>query len=124
VDTVAVGAILAVYNWPRNTDRYRRVAKFTEAFLDKFAEFRKPPRHVKWREANLAAALKSWKRFPAAQEWLDRNSTAAAAETTAGAARIDLDLAREQAQRAAPGNRAEQERLFQKFLEWSKQQRR
>lgn len=123
VDTVAVGSILAVYNWPRNTDRYRRVAKFTEAFMEKFAEFRKPPRHVKWREANLTTSLKAWKRFPAAQEWIDRNG-AAAAETTAGTARIDTDLAREQAQRAAPGDRAEQERLFLRFLEWSKQQKR
>jgi TRAP transporter TAXI family solute receptor len=123
VDTVAVGAILAVYNWPRNTERYRRVAKFTDVFLDKFPEFLKPPRHVKWREANLNASLKAWRRFPAAQEWVDRNRPTA--ETTASTtARIDTDLARDQAQRAAPNDKIEQERLFQRFLEWSKQQKR
>jgi hypothetical protein len=35
---------------------------------------------------------------------------------------IDAQLARQQAARAAPGDTAEQERLFQKFLEWSKSQ--
>ena len=36
VDTVAVGAVLAAYNWPANTDRYRRVALFIDAFFAKF----------------------------------------------------------------------------------------
>ena len=35
---------------------------------------------------------------------------------------IDPQLARQQAARAAPNDSAEQERLFQKFLEWSKSQ--
>jgi len=120
VDTIAVGAILACYAWPSNTDRYRRVAKFTEAFLSKFEEFRKPPRHVKWRETNLAAPVKGWKRFAAAQEWLDRGTSS----IDTSSPRIDTDLARRQAQRVAPNNAAEQERLFRQFLEWSKQQQK
>lgn len=123
VDTIAVGAILACYAWPANTDRYRRVAKFTEAFLAKFEDFRKPPRHVKWRETNLAAPVKGWKRFAAAQEWLDRNATRAG-QTSTSSLRIDPDLARQQAARVAPGDVAEQERLFRRFLDWSKQQPR
>ena len=35
---------------------------------------------------------------------------------------IDPQLARQQAARAAPNDAAEQERLFQQFLEWSKTQ--
>jgi hypothetical protein len=42
-----------------------------EAFFPKIAEFQKPPRHVKWREVNLAASLPGWNRFEAAQAWLD-----------------------------------------------------
>lgn len=121
VDTIAVGAILACYAWPANTDRYRRVAKLTEAFLSRFEEFRKPPRHVKWRETNLAAPVKGWKRFAAAQEWLDQHEARAG---TTSAVRIDPNLARQQAARAAPDNVAEQERLFRRFLEWTKQQSR
>jgi TRAP transporter TAXI family solute receptor len=119
VDTIAVGAILACYAWPSNTDRYRRVAKFTEAFLSKFEEFRKPPRHAKWRETNISTPVKGWKRFQAAQEWID-GETSRSRQTSS--VRIDPDLARKQAARAAPGDSNEQERLFQRFLEWSRQQ--
>ncbi|HEX6611885.1 MAG TPA: TAXI family TRAP transporter solute-binding subunit [Hyphomicrobiaceae bacterium] len=119
VETIAVGAILACYAWPANTDRYRRVAKFTETFLNKFEEFRKPPRHVKWRETNISTPVKGWKRFQAAQEWID-GETARSRQTSS--VRIDPDQARKQAARAAPGDANEQERLFQKFMEWSRQQ--
>src|SRR6476661_2697707 len=53
VDTIAVGAVLVAVNGPRNTDRYRRVAAFVDAFFAKFSEFQKPARHSKWKEANL-----------------------------------------------------------------------
>ena len=76
VDTVAVGAVLIAYNWPKtNLDRYSRVQRFVEAFFPKIAEFQKPPRHVKWREVNLAATLPGWKRFDAAQAWLDQHNS-------------------------------------------------
>ena len=119
VETIAVGAVLAVYNWPKDTERYRRVARFIETFFTRFEEFKQKPRHPKWSEANLAGTVKGWNRFPAAQEWLNRTAAA-----TPAASNVDLALAREQAQRAAPGNPTEQERLFQKFLEWSRQQKR
>ena len=57
-----------------NQDRYSRVQRFVEAFFPKIAEFQKPPRHVKWREVNLAATLPGWKRFDAAQAWLDQHN--------------------------------------------------
>lgn len=121
VDTVAIPSVLAVYNWPRDTDRYRRVALFIDAFFSKFAEFQKPPRHGKWKEANLAATLRGWKRFPAAEEWLARNADRQAAAAPVG---IDPAIVRAQAAKAAPNNPAEQERLFQQFMEWAKTQKR
>ena len=45
IDTVAVASVLAAYNWPSNTDRYRRVATFIDAFFAKFDEFQRPARH-------------------------------------------------------------------------------
>jgi uncharacterized protein len=78
VDTVAVGAVLIAYNWPKtNVDRYRRVQRFVEAFFPKIGEFQQPPRHPKWREVNITATLPGWTRFEAAQEWLDRQPTQA-----------------------------------------------
>lgn len=76
VETIAVGAVLAVYNWPDNTDRARRVNLVVDRFFSKFAEFQKPPRHPKWREVNLAARLPGWNRLPAATAWLERNGQA------------------------------------------------
>ena len=121
VDTVAVGAVLASFNWPQNSDRYRRVALFVDAFFSKFPEFQKPARHSKWREANLASTLRGWRRFPAAEEWLTKNPDRQAA---AGPVQIDPAIARAQAARAAPNDPAEQERLFQQFMEWAKSQKR
>ena len=70
VDTVASSAILISYNWPKNSDHYRRVEKFVNAFFPKLAEFQKPPRHEKWKETVLSASIPGWKRFDAAEEWL------------------------------------------------------
>ncbi len=121
VETIAVGAVLAVYNWARNTDRYRRVDNFVNALFEKFEEFQKPPRHPKWKEVNLAANLRGWQRFPAAQEKLDQLASQSSASS---AVAINPALARQQAARVAPNNAAEQERLFRQFLEWSKSQRK
>jgi uncharacterized protein len=119
IDTVAVASVLAAYNWPRDTDRYRRVATFIDAFFAKFPEFQKPARHAKWREANINSALKGWKRFPAAEEWLAKNADK---RTTTSAVAIDPGVVRAQAARAAPNDPAAQERLFQEFMEWAKSQ--
>jgi TRAP transporter TAXI family solute receptor len=119
VQTIATSTILIAFNWQRGTERYRRIEKFTDAFFSKAEELRKPPRHPAWRNVNMAAAINGWQRFPAAQDWLDRNTKPG---TLTGG--IDSALARTQAARAAPGNPAEQERLFQEFLKWSRQQRR
>lgn len=121
VETIAVGAVLAVYNWPRNTDRYRRVENFVNALFSQFDEFQKPPRHPKWKEVNLAANLKGWQRFAAAEDWLSKVASQPPAQV---GARLDATLARQQAARAAPNNVAEQERLFRQFLQWVESQER
>ncbi len=76
VDTVAVGAVMAVYNWQPNTDRYVKVTRFVDAFFSKFQLFLRPPRHPKWKEVNLAAQVPGWTRFPPAQDWLQRSAMA------------------------------------------------
>ena len=73
VDTIAVPAVLAAYNWAPNTDRYRKLALFVDAFFTKFPAFQNPPFHPKWKEVSLAAPLADWKRLPAAQQWLDQH---------------------------------------------------
>src|SRR5581483_8412219 len=45
VETIAIGAVLIAYNWPKDSDRYRRIANFVERFFPRLADFQKPPRH-------------------------------------------------------------------------------
>ena len=63
VETIAVGAVMAVYAWQPGTERFRKVSRFTHAFTRRFNEFLQPPRHPKWKEVNLAAQVPGWTRF-------------------------------------------------------------
>jgi uncharacterized protein len=74
VDTLAVSAVLAAYNWPSNSMRNRSIAKFIDVFFDKFSEFQKSPRHPKWKEVNINGTLPGWTRHPAAQAWIDKRN--------------------------------------------------
>src|SRR5262249_33997164 len=71
-DTISVPQVLAVFNWQKNTDRYRKVQRFVEAFFTKFDQFQQPPRHPKWRDVNLAATVPGWTRWSVAEEMLQR----------------------------------------------------
>ncbi len=122
IDTIAVGAVLIAYNWPRETDRYRRIAKFVEAFFPRLAEFQKPPRHSKWRETNLSASLPGWTRFAAAEEWLQKHRTQAQAPASGVNERTQFNefvAARGgEATLATAGSPDERERLYRDFLIW------
>jgi TRAP-type uncharacterized transport system substrate-binding protein len=123
VDTIAVPAVLAVFNWQRNTERYRRVQRFVEALFTKWDQFQKPPRHPKWRDVNLAATVPGWTRWSAAEEMLRRVQPAAPAATNAQAGGSAFD---EFLKTAGPNsaNLTPQQRdaLFRQFLEWQQRQ--
>jgi uncharacterized protein len=78
VDTIAVGTALVVAGLSSDSQRYRNVANFVDAFFTEFPRLQQPPHHPKWSEVNLAAELPGWKRFPPAAAWLQRNAVAAA----------------------------------------------
>jgi TRAP transporter TAXI family solute receptor len=128
IDTIAVGAVLIAYNWPRDTDRYRRIAKFVEAFFPRLAEFQKPPRHSKWRETNLNATLPGWTRFTAAEEWLQKHLTQAQAPASGANERTQFNefvAARGgEATLATAGSPDERERLYRDFLIWKQARER
>ncbi len=120
VETIAVGAVLAVFNWAPDSDHYRRVSKFTQALFTNFDHFLQPPRHEKWKEVNLAAELPGWKRFPAAQEMIDKRQITTTASTVmkdnfdqfiAGKAPDTEGLEMSDESRRA---------LFREFMEWRK----
>jgi TRAP transporter TAXI family solute receptor len=126
VETIAVGAVLIAFNWPKGSDRYRRIRKFVDTFFPRLPEFQKPPRHPKWREANLAAVLPGWKRFEGADEWLRTHAIVSDADR----GRFDSFLAArqraQQTQQAQPASLSNDERdqLFQEFMKWSKARER
>jgi uncharacterized protein len=116
VETVAVGAVMAVYNWEPGSDRYRKVERFTDALFSRFEEFQKPPRHAKWKEVNLAAKVPGWTRFDAAESWLRRADAMAANQNDRQSFRTFL----EQTATASGGgiDEAQVDALFNRFLEW------
>ena len=113
VDTIAVPAVLAAYNWEPNTERGRKLALFVDAFFKKFAALQNPPFHPKWKEVSLPAPLSGWNRLPLAQQWLDKNGVEPVKRQ-----QFDAFL---QANPAAANiqSEADKEALFQQFHAWA-----
>ena len=76
IQTVSVPTVLAAYNWPKDSDRYRRTARLTTLLFDRVEKLHAPGFHPKWKEVNLGATVPGLKRFTAAQDWLDRAARA------------------------------------------------
>jgi len=68
--TLSVGTVLAVYNWPAGTERYRNVAHFVDTFFGRLAELRMSRHDPKWREIDIHASVGGWTRFEAASQWI------------------------------------------------------
>ena len=117
IDTVAVPTMLAAFNWPRLSDRYKRVERLTQHLFDRIEQLKQPGFHPKWKEVNLSASVPGLKRFPAAQQWLDGANRPARAEAERT---INPERVRELTRAAAPNDRAEAERLFREFMEWQR----
>jgi TRAP transporter TAXI family solute receptor len=119
VDTIAVSTVMIAYNWPKDTDRYRRIEKFVKAFYAKFDDFLKPPRSPKWRETNLFATVRGWKRFDGAE--------AALADLRAQLLTSERQQQPDKSQPQQPIGQtnsralteAERNQLFEEFLRWS-----
>src|SRR5580693_3829182 len=107
IDTIAVPAVLAVYNWPKKTERYRKVERFVQYLFNNWDKFQKPPYHPKWRDINLAATVPGWTRFSVAQDSLDhitsqKSSFQSFLNTKGG----------------LPANDNDKEALFREFMQW------
>ena len=115
IDTIAVPAVLAVFNWPKDTDRYRRVQKFTEALFMNWDKFSEPQRHPKWRDVNLAATVPGWTRWGFADEMLRR--------TQQKDPRISefWSFLNHQGNAVMNLTQEQREALFHEFLKWQKQ---
>jgi TRAP-type uncharacterized transport system substrate-binding protein len=125
IETIAVPAVLAVYDWPADTDRYHRVSRLVDYIIDRFPKLQtEAGYHPKWKDVNLAGKVPGWERFGPMEAKLKQITSAIKQPPPASAParqKIDHALARAQAARAAPNDPREQERLFQQFIEWTKQ---
>jgi uncharacterized protein len=129
IPTIANRALLVAYTWPENSPRYKRIAKFVDAFFSKIDQFNNSSRHPKWREVNLSAEMPGWVRFKPAADWLatHRNQAVSSANSdgTLDQSSPELRLAFEkfmQKYAASSGQKtlttAEREALFTKFMKF------
>jgi len=120
VDTIAVPTVLAVFNWWRGSDRYRRVERFVERLFTKWDQFLVAPRHPKWREVNLGATVPGWTRHVIAQQMLERlhGPSVSAQEDISR----DFQAFLNRIGTSAPQSQADREALFREFLQWREQQ--
>src|SRR6266481_4351484 len=103
VDTLCMSAVLAVYNFPKGSDRARRLERFIQYYFERFDKLLQPSFHPKWRDVNLAAKVPGWNRY-----WLAADKLAA--------------MQKEVAPTEATQNRDPSgQQLFQQFLRWQKQ---
>ena len=119
-ETIAVPAVLSVFNWPRGSDRYRRIERFTERLFAKWDQFLVAPRHPKWRDVNLGATVPGWTRHIIAQQMLERfyGPSATGQEDISR----DFYVFLNRIGSAAPQSPADREILFRQFLQWRAQQ--
>ncbi len=125
VDTIAVPAVLAAFNWQKGTDRYQRVQRFVQALFTNWDKFRHPPRHPKWRDVNLAATVPGWTRLSAASDMLDQLAAqaeaAAATNAQANAQASSAFASFLQANGGANLNAQQRDALFRQFEQWQRQ---
>jgi TRAP-type uncharacterized transport system substrate-binding protein len=116
---LGVPAVLAVYNWPRQSDRARRVQRMVERMFANWEKFQTAPRHPKWKEVNLAATVPGWTRWGPAEDLLQAMRTAQQQQAgnvrASGPAtsRVDFDKLSD----------AERQRLYQEFQQWQQRKK-
>jgi TRAP-type uncharacterized transport system substrate-binding protein len=74
VATIAVPTALVAFNWPVNSNRFARVARFVDHLFSRIDQLQAPGFDPKWKSINLAATVPGLTRFPAAQAWLDSHA--------------------------------------------------
>jgi len=120
IDTIAVPSVLAVYNWPKNSDRYRRVERFIQYLFNRWDKLTQPPFHPRWRDVNLAATVPGWTRFSVSEEMLQRFGQGSTDQAMAR----DFQTYMTRQVRTAPRNDVERDAVFRQFMLWREQQRK
>ncbi|MBU2534199.1 MAG: hypothetical protein KKB37_15770 [Alphaproteobacteria bacterium] len=132
VRTIATPSIMMVYEFPSDSPRRAKITRFIDAFLARLTELQRPPRHPRWRDVNLGAAIAGYERYDTVAQWLQTNTPPAAVASTPPSAtgqRSVQDLFRAfiASESAAGGAeqllRLDKPELFARFKAWQKRQR-
>jgi uncharacterized protein len=122
VDTIAVPSVLAVYNWPKDNERYRVVERFVQRLFANWDKLLQPPNHPKWKDINLAATVEGWTRFAVAEQELQSKY--------GGKLPAQQDIQREfqaftngTTSSRSPISQREHDALFQQFIQWRDRQK-
>jgi uncharacterized protein len=123
VRTFANRALLVSYAWPENSPRYKKIARFIDAFFGRIDEFHNGARHPKWKEISLSAEMPGWTRFKAAAEWLAAHQKNVAAEKPVAAGKNPAvgQTPAELTQPTAGQNlvlTGDQQKLYKEFLDY------
>ena len=70
VKTVEVGTVLLAYDWPANSERYKRVNHFVQTFFSHIKDFQSG--HPKWHQFDITSSVSGWTRFSPAAQWLKK----------------------------------------------------
>ena len=129
IATLSVGTVLAVYNWPPNSERRRKIDHFVQAFFRQMDELRFPPHHPKWREVDIDRSVPGWTRFAAAEQWIagehagNREDSGKSGSTQEPGANAPPSAGSDEVAPTSTLDTEQREALFREFLEYQKNQK-
>jgi hypothetical protein len=121
VATIGVSTVMAVHNWPPQSERFRVMTRFVEKLFSDFDRFKGASFSAKWREVNIRAPVKGWQRFQPAERWLAVNAQPKPQAAPPQAAQ-QLKSMLQKFVESQQGSAADQEELFNQFVRWYQQQ--
>jgi TRAP transporter TAXI family solute receptor len=124
VDTIAVPAVLAAFNWAKGTERQKKIERMVERMFANWSKLQNPPFHPKWRDVNLAATVPGWTRLEAAERELQKlEAGSQSTNASAGLNREFQDyLKRADGKRDWQRTPQSRDALFAEFLAWRDRQ--
>ncbi|MFY0610307.1 MAG: hypothetical protein JXQ99_02180 [Hyphomicrobiaceae bacterium] len=131
IKTIATPSIMMVYDFPESNPRRAKITRFIDAFLGRLSDLQQPPRHPRWRDVNLGAAIAGLERYQTVSQWLLTNKPPkAVVQSRPKKGRRSVQdlfkafIASESAKGGAEQLlRLEKPELFARFKAWQKEQR-
>ena len=121
INTIAVGAVLIAYNWPKDSIATTASPSSSMHFFRSSPNFRNRRTIRSGGKPILPLWCRAGTRFPEAQEWLERNSGKRPAAATTSE-QFDQFLTTRGTGEAVSDPSGEHGRLFQEFLQWQARQ--